>query len=292
MIIQTRDIDILKFINKFGYVNSVHIQKNFDLSQQRASQILIRFLKNNYLVKEQILAKEPTIYYLTSKGAELIKANKIKPISLQNLKHNLLVTDVYIDLKKKSPGLEILSDREQRAGKFGKMANRAVPDLLILTDEQAGKKNIAIEIELSRKNKQRLDKILAKHSREYLETHYYCNSSTFEYLEREAKLKSNVKVYNYFEYEEIPPEIEQALAEIKPATGQAGVVASKDLELKAIRLENLLKAKDKELNIAKNKLDRIKKVFEDLRFKKATFGNSYSLSGEELERIKKIIKGC
>ncbi|KFJ44123.1 replication-relaxation family protein [Francisella philomiragia] len=294
MILQKRDIEILKFIAKFGYVNSEHLVKMFGLTNPRLTQIAKRLIENDYLTKERLLAKEPAIYHLKQKGAELVKTNKIKPISLQNLKHNLLVIDVYIDLKKKNPGLEILSDREQRAGKFGKMANRAVPDLLILTDEQAGKKNIAIEVELSRKNKQRLSKILAKHSREYLETHYYCNASTFEYLEREAKLKSNVKVYNYFEYEEIPAEIEEALAKVKftdyPAPQTGGQSSDKLTRIRINGLEKENKELVTRLNAIKSNTNKLKEYFEKIAFKKSTFGGSYTLTAEEQEKLSNLIR--
>ena len=203
MILQTRDIGILKFIDKFGYVTSVHIQNFFELKQSRASQILSRLMKNDFLKKERILTDEPNIFTLRTAGAELIKSHRIKKITLQNLRHNLLLVDIFIDLKLKNPELEILSDRELRAGRgFG--AKGHIPDMEIITPIQDGRKNIAIELELSRKSLKRVKSILYALENKYIETHYYCDNSVFDHIKRAVELKRGFKVFNYFKLERKP----------------------------------------------------------------------------------------
>jgi DNA-binding MarR family transcriptional regulator len=284
MILQTRDIEILKFIDKFGYVTSVHIQNFFELKQSRASQILSRLIKNDFLKKERILTDEPNIFTLRTAGAELIKSHRIKKITLQNLRHNLLLVDIFIDLKLKNPELEILSDRELRAGRgFG--AKGHIPDMEIITPIQDGRKNIAIELELSRKSLKRVKSILYALENKYIETHYYCDNSVFDHIKRAVELKRGFKVFNYFKLEETP-QIAEVVQKIENNVG----AELKDYKIKITRLESDKKVLSKDLDILQSKVDRFKKRFESLDIKKSTFGGSYSLSSEELENIKQFLK--
>ena len=287
MILQTRDLEILHFINKFGYVNSLHIQKMFVMTQPRTSQILSRLVKADYLKKEHILAKEPYIYLLRTKATELIKANRVKKVSLQNLKHNLCVVDVYIDLKLQKPELNIKSDRELRAGiKFTKKKRPHQPDLVIQTEEINGKQNIAVEIELSRKSKDRLKSISSHYSiwSDYLKVDYYCSSSVYSHIKKYLGSNSNIRIFNYFAGEE---------KHSKPSITKDFTAISNVNSNKVKRLERELKESErekekaqKELKDFKEKVERFKNMFEHISFKKATFGNSYSLIAEDLDRVK------
>lgn len=289
MVLQERDLKILHFINKFGYVNSVHIQKMFEMTQPRTSQILSRLVKADYLKKEQILAKEPCIYLLRTKATELIKANRVKKVSLQNLKHNLCVVDVYIDLKLQKPELNIKSDRELRAGiKFTKKKRPHQPDLVIQTEEINGKKNIAVEIELSRKSKDRLKSISSHYSiwSDYLKADYYCSSSVYSHIRKYLGSNNNIRIFNYFADEE---------KQSKPSIAKDFTAISNVNSNKVKRLERELKESErekekvqKELKDFKEKVERFKKMFNHINFKKATFGNSYSLNFEDLERLKEF----
>jgi len=285
MILQTRDIEILKFIDKFGYVTSVHIQNFFELKQSRASQILSRLMKNDFLKKERILTDEPNIFTLRTAGAELIKSHRIKKITLQNLRHNLLLVDIFIDLKLKNPELEILSDRELRAGRgFG--AKGHIPDMEIITPIQDGKKNIAIELELSRKSLKRVKSILYALENKYIETHYYCANTVFDHIKRAVEFKKSFKVFNYFELDEAP-QIAEVVQKIENNAG----AELKDYKIKITRLESDKKVLSKDLDILRSKIETFKKRFDSLDIKKATFGSNYSLSSEELETFKQFVRG-
>jgi len=284
MILQPRDFEILRFIAKFGYVTSVHIQDFFVLKQPRASRLLNRLIKHEYIKKERILTDEPNIFTLRIAGAELIKAKKIKKITLQNLKHNLLLVSIFIDIKLKNPELEILSDRELRAGRgFG--AKGHIPDMEIVTPIQDGRKNIAIELELSRKSLKRVKSILYALENKYIETHYYCDNSVFDHIKRAVELKKSFKVFNYFKLEQAPP-IAEVVQQIENNAG----AENKDNKIKVTKLENLLKMKEKDLEILKYKIDKFKKSFDDVEFKRGMFGN-VTAKADDLEAIKKMLRG-
>ena len=292
MILQTRDIEILKFIAKFGYVNSLHISNMFGLSKPRTSQILQRLLKVEYIKKDNIFTNEPNIFTLLTAGAELIKSKRVKKITLQNLRHNLLLVDVYIAIKLKNPELEILSDRELRAGRgFG--AKGHIPDMEIVTQEQNGRKNIAIELELSRKNIKRIKSIFFTLKRKYVETHYYCDTSVYSHIKKLVIGNENIKVFDYFKLEEAPQiaeivkDIERNKTEtIKQAHNNISKVERENKQL--LRDISNLESKNERL---KENIKHLKKVFNEVDFKKATFGNNYILTGDDLERLSILFKG-
>jgi Mn-dependent DtxR family transcriptional regulator len=287
MILQDRDVEIFKFINKFAFVNTLQISKMFDLSKSRTSQILSRLEKHGYLNKEQVLAKEPVICSITKQSADLIESKKPKPITLQNLKHNLLLVDVYIHLKLENPNLnlKIKSDRDLRKGKgFGYKGH--IPDLLIETDQYGNKKDIAIELELSRKDIKRMKTVLSNLSRQnYVEVHYYCNGSTYNQTSRLTKLLSGFKVFNFFE--DTLASIEPIIADIQ----SKDVSKSKDLEILIRKQTNDISLLSDRVSQEEAKVQKIIDSFEKLEFKKATFGNTYSVSCDDLTKFKNAIRG-
>jgi DNA-binding PadR family transcriptional regulator len=198
MVLQDRDLEILKFINKFGYVGLDHIREFYNFSQSRVYQILGRLVKNDYIDKKRVIADQASIYWLKTKGVNLLNTNRINKVSLQNIEHNLIVLNVYLELMKQDPNLEIKSDRELRQGKgFGYTGH--IPDLEIQTEEQSGRKNIAIEIEISRKDRKRLKSIVStmEHGSKYLQVHYYCLGSSIKLVREVTEFKPMFKVFEY-----------------------------------------------------------------------------------------------
>jgi len=293
MILQPRDLEILRFINKFGFVSTEHLKKMFKLENtNRIYYVLRRLEQADYLKKEQVLAKQPSIYTLRTKGADLINTNKIKKISLQNINHNLLLVDIYITIKLKNPELEILSDRELRAGRgFG--AKGHIPDMEIITPSQDTRKNIAIELELSRKSIKRVKSILFLLKRKYIETHYYCDNSVYSHVKKLVVGYENIKVFNYFTLEEQPQiaEVVEQIAEFKTQEQQTTTKEFGNLERDNKRLLNEIGRLEMKQQRQKEDLKRLKNTFQKIDFKKSTFGNNYSLTGEELENITLLFKG-
>lgn len=291
MILQNRDLEILHFINKFGYVSTDHIAKLFSMTKPRVSHILNRLKDDNYIKSERILVNKPAIHLLRTKGTELIKANRVKKVSLQNLTHNLCVIDVYVDLILEKPELNIKSDRELRAGiKFTKKKRNHMPDLIIETEELNGKKNIAIEVELTKKSKDRLKSISFDYriSLNYAEVAYYCSSSAYGHVRKHLS-GSDIKIYNYFadESKQTKPNIPKVVEKISSMNSDKVKSLERELRESEREKENT----KKEFKRLEELIHGFKRMYESVSFKKATFGNSYSLSGEELERINKFLSG-
>ena len=287
MILQDRDFEIFKFINKFAFVSTNHLLQMFGLSERRTYQILARLVTNLYLEKQRVITSEPSIYCLTKLSADLIQSKKPKPITLQNLKHNLLLVDVYISIKLESPEFQVLSDRDLRKDKgFGYKGH--IPDLLVKTLEFNGKKDIAIELELTTKDKKRLKTILRRtESLNYLEVHYYCNNATYNLLSKETKFKNLFKVFNYFKGEQ------KLIKNIVADINDKDVSKSKDLEILKRKqtneislLSDRVAEKDRELA---NNHDRLAKCFFSIKFNKAVFGNSVSTNLDDILKLEQLI---
>jgi len=284
MILQPRDLEIFKFIDKFAYVNSSNIQAMFGLTQPRSSQVLRRLVNAEYLKTEQVLANHSSIFSLTKSGADSISSKKPKPITLQNLNHNLLLVGVYIHIKLENKDLEILSDRDLRKGKgFGYKGH--IPDLLIRTDELNGKKDIAIELELTRKDTKRLKSIIKRSQLQssYLEVHYYCNSVTYNHIKKLTKFISLFKIFDYFK-EDVPVVadiVEMVSNDVSQELKQANTALSK--------LQNEITFKAKEIRVLHDKLHGIQTTFKNIVFKNISLFGSYSIKKEDLETLKNVI---
>jgi DNA-binding PadR family transcriptional regulator len=291
MVLQDRDLEILKFINKFGYVGLDHIREFYNFSQSRVYQILGRLVKNDYIDKKRVIADQASIYWLKTKGVNLLNTNRINKVSLQNIEHNLIVLNVYLELMKQDPNLEIKSDRELRQGKgFGYTGH--IPDLEIQTEEQSGRKNIAIEIEISRKDRKRLKSIVStmEHGSKYLQVHYYCLGSSIKLVREVTEFKPMFKVFEYMglkyeKFQEVVKGVCEVAEQVKVDNGKK----VKDLEIKANRLESNLKAKDKEIELLKKNLERIKNTFKNTEFKNISLFGSFAIKNKDLELLKRVM---
>lgn len=286
MILQIRDLELLQFINKFGYVSTDHIAKLFSMTKPRVSHIINRLRDANYIKSERILINKPAIHLLRTKGAELIKANRVKKVSLQNLTHNLCVIDVYVDLKLENPEINIKSDRELRAGiTFKKQNRKHMPDLIVETEELNGKSGLAIEVELTRKSKDRLKKIgrAYAYSLGYAGVAYYCSSSAYTHVKKHLSGQENMKIVNYFGDvgEQTKPNVAEAISYISNANVEKVRKLTHELQVSNREKGNT----ERELKRLNEQIHRFKEMFGDANFKKATFGNSYSLIGEQFDRL-------
>ena len=130
-----------------------------------------------------------------------------------------------------------------------------------------------------------------EHGSKYLEVHYYCLGSSINLVREATEFKPMFKVFEYMglkyeKFQEVAKGISEVAEQVKVDNGKK----VKDLEIKANRLESNLKVKDKEISSLQGKIDRIKNAFENIDFKKATFGSSYSLSSEDLEVLNRVFK--
>jgi hypothetical protein len=179
-----RDIEILKFVNRFDYVYLEHIAELFNLNieSRRAYQIVSKIKKFNFLVSKEVFARQPQVIFLGKKGADLLGSKQPKKINLSTFEHDINNIFVYIALTKKYSNATIKTDKELLRDnyKMGERGHR--PDLILIDDNDY----IAVEVELTRKTANRLKKIKQYYldNDEYTKVVYICNNVAYNYIKK------------------------------------------------------------------------------------------------------------
>lgn len=176
MQITERDIEILKFINAFGFCEMPHISNKFALRKPWNYKVVRRLIKAGFLIHERVFHNRPGIFRLSREGAALTGLPPLKKLSLGIYEHQITVIDVSLKLLQQYPGAHWKSERwlkydEYSEGRFNRQCHFA-DGILILPDN----KRVAIEVELTMKSKDRLNKILRDYwlQNEVEEVWYYC----------------------------------------------------------------------------------------------------------------------
>jgi hypothetical protein len=199
-----RDKEIIKLINRFGYLTAAQVSKLMKMSKRMTYLRLQKMVQQKYLNYRRVLHGQAGIYRCSERGLEEIEAELGRfPIRLQTLPHNLAVADVAAALLERYSDALWITERELRreAGqRFGVGLNIHVPDgVLVLS---SGEK-IAIEMELTTKTKATLGKVLRDYLRksEYYEVWFICR--TARQAERYKKLTRSYDFVKVFCLEDV-----------------------------------------------------------------------------------------
>lgn len=157
---QQRDIEILKWINSFGFANAAQISGFMQVVETTAYIRLKKLVTAGYLTRERILHGQARIHRVTKKGV-LASGDELLPlsgISLATFRHDMMLVDLALKLEKQTGG-QFLPDRRIRhnEGLSGVGQLGHIPDgYLYIGDD----KPIAIELELTVKSRVRLQNIV------------------------------------------------------------------------------------------------------------------------------------
>lgn len=192
-----RDIEILKFINEFGFCEISHISRRFNLKRPRNYQIIKRLIKAGFIKHERIFYGRSGVYQLTNDGSNLTTLPPISKVPLSVYEHNLKLIDLHIALSRKHPDVVWMSERQLKYDKFKDgvgQAGHVCDGIMIFPD---GKK-VAIELELSMKGERRLNQILKNYSIqfEFNEIWYFCEKSLIGKIQKAAEKLSYIKVFS------------------------------------------------------------------------------------------------
>ena len=177
-ILNERDIRIFEIIKKFGWLREDYIAKylGFDWADKKTKNNLntlaFRLKSGGFIVKQKIIEGYPGYWTLGKNGAEFINSEEQKLMPLGTLRHNDMVADLAIDLMVKEPTTEIITEHELKQELFGSEAKKKkLPDLILNS-------KVAIEVEISRKNDNKLALVLANYATSsYEQIIYYTNST-------------------------------------------------------------------------------------------------------------------
>lgn len=192
-----RDIEILAFINEFGFCEMPQLNQRFGFKKPRNYQIIKRLIAHHFLIHESIFHGRHGTYRLSALGARCTALPALPRVPLATYHHDLTVTNVYLQLRKAYPEATWISTRrlmqnrhENGVGKPGHL-----PDgVLILENHE----RVAIEVELTHKGKDRLARILKGYTAnfDYQEVRYYCSASTASRIARMTAHMPFIKVHS------------------------------------------------------------------------------------------------
>lgn len=197
MLLTNRDMEIMRFINEFGFCEMPQIERRFGLNKPRSYKVVKRLINAGLVVHEYVLRNRHGIYRLTREGADCTDLPMLKYVSLGSYIHQLTVIDVHLKLMQRFPEASWVSERRLRrekflSGRFDRFGH--VADGMLLFPED---KKIAIEVELTMKGKDRLDKIIRNYASDCSinGVWYYCLSDIVNKMKKATDWRSYVSVY-------------------------------------------------------------------------------------------------
>lgn len=205
MRVTERDLRTLKWVNGWGFVKIEQIAKYWGVTYPAAQARVLKYQKEELCVLDRILYGESGAVRLTKKGVELIGDDLpvLQNIRIGTYKHDLKVVDVCLENNYLDAEPERRIRRRLMAGGVEKKRDSIhVPDFEIKDHNKEGK-IIAFEIELTRKKKERLSKIIKSYltQTKYSKVKYFCSIDVFDLVKEHTS-----KYKNFFEVEVIPSE--------------------------------------------------------------------------------------
>ncbi|TLY48691.1 MAG: hypothetical protein E6K54_01485 [Gammaproteobacteria bacterium] len=207
MKLTSRDIAILQFINEFGFCEMPQLNQRFALRKPRNYQIVNKLIRHNLLQHERIFYQRHGLFRLTQAGSRFTSLPPLHRVPLANYQHDLAVLSVYLKLKAFYPNATWISERKLKHDKYklGVGQQGHLPDgILVFPDG----KQIAIEVELSCKSKQRLESILKTYAAQFSlqEVWYFCRPTMLPRLQEAAKgMPPFIKIHSLSEFLEKQP---------------------------------------------------------------------------------------
>jgi len=194
------EIEILRFLNEFGFCEIRHIIKQFEIKKARAYSLIQMLIQRGLVINARVIKYQPRAYYLTAKGIDLLKLDLplVRRIPLNIYEHHLTVIDVYINLKKLYPDAVWMTERRLIRNKSGTENNNHLPDgALVFSDKQC-----AIEVEKTQKARDRLETIIFSYGlqRTYKEVWYFCSQSVMSVVNQIANNLPYIKTFKLTEF--------------------------------------------------------------------------------------------
>jgi hypothetical protein len=160
-----RDFKVLQLVGRFRFLTGNHIQSFCFQSERTKERRLKMLVDNHYLHREKVLYGFPFLYTLTHKGRMILGLNK-RPdkIRIDRIKHDMIVLDVVIlILNKYQITTDVITTEKELHRKDGFGNRKHQPDFTFLYQE----KTYAVEIELTVKDKNTLEKNIKQNYMEY-----------------------------------------------------------------------------------------------------------------------------
>lgn len=167
--VTARDMELFVALDSYGFLSTGQVKKLFYPFQHRsvASRRLCLLQKRKFLRAATGLPKGELVWRLTPKAVKLVgSADVIKSINKNTLGHDVLVSDIRMDLEKHQIGSYWKSSHEViRLGKYPDNIDKdIIPDWFFTLHGKDRDFTCALEVELHLKSSRRMKRVLKYYS--------------------------------------------------------------------------------------------------------------------------------
>lgn len=176
-----RDLDLLCWINRFGFVTARLVAQFLKVSLSVVYRRLAKLMRHHYLYHQSIYFGLAGVYRVTQLGVAVSKSplSALRSIPQASYHHDLSVVELSMELCTRF-NAQFISERQlrHRAGSKGVGQRGHFCDGVLV----CGEKRIAIEVELTKKGKRRREQIMQHYlkSFEYEAVWYFCGNQEVE----------------------------------------------------------------------------------------------------------------
>lgn len=199
--ITERDVQILQFVNQFGFCQMPHISQRFQLNKPRNYQVVGKLVDQGLLRHEFLFHRQHGVYRTSNRGAKLTNLPSLKKIPTGIYDHEMTLIDLYFQITALHPTATWISERELVWDKFSQGVGKKghVADGMLVFPE--GKK-VAVELELTRKGERRIGRILNYYAKQFdiNEVWYFCEDTVVPTLAKLAANQPHIKIHLLAEY--------------------------------------------------------------------------------------------
>ena len=180
MRVQDRDLDLVGWVNGFGFVDVEAVCLLWGVSYEAARRRLAKLVGAGLFEAERSMLDGRKVFWPTREGVELAgdELGPIKGVRWVTSGHDLAIVALAVRLERETGGrFEAERRLRRRQGLSGVGVPGHVPDGVLHIE---GKRPVAVEVEFSTKPKRRLKEIIDGYRRnfEYSEVHYFAGSKS------------------------------------------------------------------------------------------------------------------
>ena len=193
VLINARDLLIFDFVERFGFATATQVQRFIGDGQNSIKARLAALVREDYLTNQRLFYAKPSVYSVTEK-ANLLDLNLVKKMDLNDYEHDLLVIDVFLQLRHMFSGFAseriIRKRRGVGVGKSGR-----IPDFIAYLD---GGLTVAIEVDRRAKSIERLQKIVDEYIADdkYNEVWFICASQFIHNSLSRVTTNAKIKLFS------------------------------------------------------------------------------------------------
>ena len=175
-----RDLELLKWINGFGFVMAGQVARWMNVDEKVAGRRLRKLESIRLISRERVFHRGGSVVRVTKDGVKMSgdELGPMKTLRLGTFEHDKSMVDLSLDLVSQNEGSYFLPERRIRheRGQKGVGQKGHISDGILTKSD---KKRIAVELELSRKQRWRLDKIVSEFQADMSldEVWYFCSDN-------------------------------------------------------------------------------------------------------------------